>query len=218
MAEKKEFWKQFTASQTASSLRSCLIGMGAKPRLSKIEDILDDADLVASARWVNGFMRRYGLSLPRTTNLTVLTDDRRGPTRVPPIRNSRSLPSSYTNHRCARLLAPTSVLTRVPGSARPPCTFRSESEEPDDSNDEDSSIAESTAEDGEVTGDSEVIEDDEPADEDTSINLIEVDLHQKVTSLIRTDKYDKVRELMTVYSMLGALMQMDTVERHRDKG
>lgn len=42
-----------------------------------------------------------------------------------------------------------------------------------------------------MTGDSEVIEDDEPADEDTSINLIEVDLHQKVTSLIRTDKCER---------------------------
>ncbi|GMF53416.1 unnamed protein product [Phytophthora fragariaefolia] len=36
---------------------------------------LGDADFVASDRWVNGFMRRYGLSLRRTTNLTVLTDD-----------------------------------------------------------------------------------------------------------------------------------------------
>ncbi|GMF12501.1 unnamed protein product [Phytophthora lilii] len=36
---------------------------------------LGDTDFVASDRWVNGFMRRYGLSLRRTTNLTVLTDD-----------------------------------------------------------------------------------------------------------------------------------------------
>ncbi|KAG3104508.1 hypothetical protein PI125_g13584 [Phytophthora idaei] len=32
-------------------------------------------DFVASDRWVIGFMRLYGLSLRRTTNLTVLTDD-----------------------------------------------------------------------------------------------------------------------------------------------
>ncbi|GMF56797.1 unnamed protein product [Phytophthora fragariaefolia] len=36
---------------------------------------LGDADFVASDRWVIGFMRRYGLSLRRTTNLKVLTDD-----------------------------------------------------------------------------------------------------------------------------------------------
>ncbi|EEY65729.1 uncharacterized protein PITG_03250 [Phytophthora infestans T30-4] len=36
---------------------------------------LGDTDFVASDRWVNGFMRPYGLSLRRTTNLTVLTDD-----------------------------------------------------------------------------------------------------------------------------------------------
>ncbi|GMF21158.1 unnamed protein product [Phytophthora lilii] len=36
---------------------------------------LGDTDFIASDRWVNGFMRRYGLSLRRTTNLTVLTDD-----------------------------------------------------------------------------------------------------------------------------------------------
>ncbi|GMF43675.1 unnamed protein product [Phytophthora fragariaefolia] len=36
---------------------------------------LGNADFVASDRWLNGFMRRYGLSLRRTTNLTVLTDD-----------------------------------------------------------------------------------------------------------------------------------------------
>ncbi|GMF38944.1 unnamed protein product [Phytophthora fragariaefolia] len=36
---------------------------------------LGDADFVASDRWVNGFMRRYRLSLRRATNYTVLTDD-----------------------------------------------------------------------------------------------------------------------------------------------
>ncbi|KAG6611406.1 Pogo transposable element [Phytophthora cinnamomi] len=36
---------------------------------------LGDADFVASDRWVMGFMRRCRLSLRRTTNLAVLTDD-----------------------------------------------------------------------------------------------------------------------------------------------
>ncbi|KAE8894944.1 hypothetical protein PF005_g16747 [Phytophthora fragariae] len=35
---------------------------------------LVNADFVASDRWINGFMRRFGLSLRRTTNLTVLSD------------------------------------------------------------------------------------------------------------------------------------------------
>ncbi|KAG6616305.1 Pogo transposable element [Phytophthora cinnamomi] len=79
------WWKQRTAIKAAPALRSRLSGAGAKPLLSEIEDILfdqrlaaselGDADFVASDRWVNGFMRRYGLSLRRTTNLAVLTDD-----------------------------------------------------------------------------------------------------------------------------------------------
>lgn len=36
---------------------------------------LHDPDFVASSRWLDGFMRRYDLSLRRPTNLTVLTDD-----------------------------------------------------------------------------------------------------------------------------------------------
>ncbi|EGZ20012.1 hypothetical protein PHYSODRAFT_387604, partial [Phytophthora sojae] len=116
----------------------------------------------------------------------------------------------------------------------------SESEEPDESNDEDWSTAESAEKDGEVTGDSEGIEDGEQAEEDISINLIEVDVHQKVTGLIRADKCErrclqgKAQELQSlvcsvsqmtksermtfVYSMLGVLMQTDTVERRRGKG
>ena len=33
------------------------------------------SDFAASDRWLSGFMERYGLSLRRTTNLTILTDD-----------------------------------------------------------------------------------------------------------------------------------------------
>ncbi|OWZ12835.1 hypothetical protein PHMEG_00013944 [Phytophthora megakarya] len=36
---------------------------------------LHDNDFVGSNKWVDGFMRRYDLSLRRTTNLTILTDD-----------------------------------------------------------------------------------------------------------------------------------------------
>ncbi|KAE9217355.1 hypothetical protein PF005_g8690 [Phytophthora fragariae] len=90
----REWWKQRTAIKAAPALCSRLSGAGAKPRLSEIEDILfdqvlfcrsakekvcrdwiRDAGFFASDRWVNGFTRRYGMSLRRTTNLAVLTDD-----------------------------------------------------------------------------------------------------------------------------------------------
>ncbi|KAI9985997.1 hypothetical protein PInf_024882 [Phytophthora infestans] len=95
-AQVRYWWKQRTAIKAAPALRSRLTGAGAKPRLSEIEDILfdqvtrdwirdaeqrlaasdlGDTDFVGSGRWVNGFMHTYGLSLRRTTNLTVLTDD-----------------------------------------------------------------------------------------------------------------------------------------------
>ncbi|EGZ28258.1 hypothetical protein PHYSODRAFT_248460 [Phytophthora sojae] len=83
----------------------------------------------------------------------------------------------------------------------------SESEKPDESNDdEDWSTAEPAEEDREVTGDSEGIEDDEQAEEDISINLIEVDIHQKVAGLIRADKCErrclqgKAQELQSLVS------------------
>ncbi|KAE9314336.1 hypothetical protein PF008_g19504 [Phytophthora fragariae] len=90
----RKWWKQRTAIKAAPALCSRLSGAGAKPRLSEIEDILfdqvlfcrsakekvcrdwiRDAGFFASDRWVNGFTRRYGMSLRRTTNLAVLTDD-----------------------------------------------------------------------------------------------------------------------------------------------
>jgi len=37
--------------------------------------VLNDDTFAASERWLGAFMRRYGLSLRRTTNLTTLTDD-----------------------------------------------------------------------------------------------------------------------------------------------
>ena len=39
------------------------------------KDELDDDDFCASDKWLARFMTRYGLSLRRTTNLTVLSDD-----------------------------------------------------------------------------------------------------------------------------------------------
>ncbi|KAE9313371.1 hypothetical protein PR003_g19511 [Phytophthora rubi] len=90
----RKWWKQRTATKAAPALCSRLSGAGAKPRLPEIEDILfdqvlfcrsakekvcrdwiRDAGFFASDRWVNGFTRRYGMSLRRTTNLAVLTDD-----------------------------------------------------------------------------------------------------------------------------------------------
>ena len=39
------------------------------------KDELEDDDFCASDKWLACFMTRYGLSLRRTTNLTVLSDD-----------------------------------------------------------------------------------------------------------------------------------------------
>ncbi|GMF42410.1 unnamed protein product [Phytophthora fragariaefolia] len=60
----------------------------------------------------------------------------------------------------------------------------SSSEELDDSNDEDWSTAEPAEEDEEVTADSEG---DDSAEEDNSINLIDVNVNQNVTRLIKAD-------------------------------
>ncbi|OWZ12642.1 hypothetical protein PHMEG_00014161 [Phytophthora megakarya] len=86
-----------------------------------------------------------------------------------------------------------------------------ESDEPDDSEDEDMSEDENEVDEEEVsTAESAVSDADE--EEDISINLIEVDLQQRVASLIQADKPEKLT------SMLGVLMQTDTVERHRGEG
>ncbi|GMF41507.1 unnamed protein product [Phytophthora fragariaefolia] len=108
-------------------------------------------------------------------------------------------------------------------------------EELDDSNDEDWST--SAEEDEAVTTDSEG---DDSAEEDISINLIDVNVNQTVTRLIKADNCErrclrgKARELeylvcsvsqmakseklTSVYSMLGVLMQTDTVQRRCGTG
>ncbi|ETI54794.1 hypothetical protein F443_02466, partial [Phytophthora nicotianae P1569] len=116
-----------------------------------------------------------------------------------------------------------------------------DSDEPDDSNDEDWSDADEASEEDEVlTGENEAEEEAVEEAEDTSINLIEVDVHQLVTDFIRDDACERrclegkagelehlVRSLeqMTkaekttcILTLIGVLMQTDTAERRRGTG
>ncbi|GMF15535.1 unnamed protein product [Phytophthora fragariaefolia] len=119
----------------------------------------------------------------------------------------------------------------------PPLSRSFAIEELADSNDEDWSTAESAEEDEEVTADSEG---DDSAEADISINLIDVNVNQKVTRLIKADNCErrcmqgktheleylvcsvsqmtKSEKLTSVYSMIGVLMQTDTVQRSHSKG
>ncbi|TYZ58609.1 hypothetical protein PybrP1_005940, partial [[Pythium] brassicae (nom. inval.)] len=102
LLERARYWwthHDATANSPATMLR--IGGASAKPRLGELEDVIFDqvvllrtqkekrtarelrtaeaGDTFESAsavsdKWLAGFMSRYGLSLRRTTNLTVLTD------------------------------------------------------------------------------------------------------------------------------------------------
>ncbi|EGZ29438.1 hypothetical protein PHYSODRAFT_375757, partial [Phytophthora sojae] len=117
-----------------------------------------------------------------------------------------------------------------------------ESDDPDNSADEDWSEKEMSAEeddeDERLTGES--VESASEDEEDISINLIEVDLRQKVAALIQADACERrclegtAREIKwlvcslsqmtrservtSIYTMLALLMQTDTVERRRGGG
>ncbi|KAE9194952.1 hypothetical protein PF004_g20572 [Phytophthora fragariae] len=108
-----------------------------------------------------------------------------------------------------------------------------DSEEPDDSDDDGSAGEE------DVTGESAECEAD-VEEEDISINLLDVDLQQCVTNLIRDDacerrclqgkagelewltcslgQMSKVEKTTCILTLLGVLMQTDTAERRRGNG
>ncbi|EEY66469.1 uncharacterized protein PITG_23341 [Phytophthora infestans T30-4] len=114
-------------------------------------------------------------------------------------------------------------------------------EEADDSDDEDwSDDNEDEEEDEEASTGESGVSDAAEEEEDISINLIEVSLQQTVAGLIQADKCDRrclqgkaqelewlvcsisqmtrSEKLTSLYTMLGVLMQTDTVERHRGDG
>ncbi|KAJ0395982.1 hypothetical protein ATCC90586_000001 [Pythium insidiosum] len=82
------FWGSFTAMEDMlfdevinkrlrkeKVTRTWLAAMGAAIYASLREEDQDQAPFAASAHWVSNFMSRYGLSLRRRTNLTILSDD-----------------------------------------------------------------------------------------------------------------------------------------------
>ncbi|KAE9068559.1 hypothetical protein PF007_g27642 [Phytophthora fragariae] len=141
------------------------------------------------------------------------------------------LPPPSLRKRCLRGTSPHVESEGICGASNP---GSSSSEEPDDINDEDWSTAESAEEYEEVAVDSGG---DDSGEEDICVNLIEVDVNLKVTDLIRVDNCErrcldgkareleslvcsisqmtKLEKMTSVYSMLGVLMQTDTVQRRR---
>ncbi|KAE9291052.1 hypothetical protein PF001_g19334 [Phytophthora fragariae] len=114
-----------------------------------------------------------------------------------------------------------------------------DSEEPDNSDDEDWSDDDGSAGEEDVTGESAESEAD-VEEEDIGINLLDVDLQQCVTNLIRDDacerrclqgkagelewlacslgQMSKLEKTTCILTLLGVLMQTDTAERRRGNG